>query len=330
MADAACALIHCSAGLPEGPTKEILKLQEKRGNDYIVEKPLLQKTGKFDYDYFDKGIDTGLELADKATKGWSTNMVAAVGWAVDGVSSELMSVGRGAFNLGYQVSTHGPSPNLQIPPKFPDDFNGPWAGGGAVAVMPMPVCVPPFCAIIPVGVPTSGAGYKPNNVLLSSGGPSEPLNSSNSSNSDKDIADNEGLAIRKDLPKHMVGPDGFTPGKLHGTHNLDNAKTALDAEGANYIIKPTNTPGISELEYSVKNPKNGKMITGYKTVYDPKVYSDEIMLKNSQEAGRAAWQQYLKDPTIKKFDSIQGGVSFRSYINFDNGNAYIGNVHPIK
>jgi filamentous hemagglutinin len=39
----------------------------------------------------------------------------------------------------------------------------------------------------------------------------------------------------------------------------------------------------------------------------------------------------LQDPTHKVFDVSEGGVNFRVYINTDShGNAYVGNVHPIK
>lgn len=73
------------------------------------------------------------------------------------------------------------------------------------------------------------------------------------------------------------------------------------------------------------------MVSGSKTVYDPAVFSDQTMINNAQQAGQQAWAQYLQNPTAKVIDGSVGGVNFRSYINFDkNGNAFIGNVHPIK
>ncbi|MDM0046631.1 filamentous hemagglutinin N-terminal domain-containing protein [Variovorax dokdonensis] len=142
----------------------------------------------------------------------------------------------------------------------------------------------------------------------------------------------EGLAFRTDLPSHMIGPDGFTKsGQLSGTHNLTNATSSLDAVGATYTLKPTGTAGVYELPYTYTNPATGKVVSGSKTVYDSAVFSDQTMLNNAQQAGQQAWAQYLKNPTVKVIDSSVGGVNFRSYINVDkNGNAFIGNVHPIK
>ena len=142
----------------------------------------------------------------------------------------------------------------------------------------------------------------------------------------------EGLAFRTDLPSHMIGPDGFTKsGQLSGTHNLTNATSSLDTVGATYTLKPTGTVGVYELPYTYTNPATGKVVSGSKTVYDPAVFSDQTMLNNAQQAGQQAWTQYLQNPTVKVIDSSVGGVNFRSYINVDkNGNAFIGNVHPIK
>ena len=74
-----------------------------------------------------------------------------------------------------------------------------------------------------------------------------------------EVAVGDGLAFRSDLPGHMIGPDGFTKsGQLSGTHNLNNATTALDAQGATYSVNPTSTPGISELQYTYTNSATGK------------------------------------------------------------------------
>ena len=142
----------------------------------------------------------------------------------------------------------------------------------------------------------------------------------------------DGLAFRSDLPGHMIGPDGFTkPGQLSGTHNLKNATAALDARGATYTVNPTSTTGISELQYTYTNPATGKVVSGSKTVYDPARFSDQTMVNNAQLAGQQAWTQYLQNPSVRIIDGTHGGVNFRSYINVDsNGNAFIGNVHPIK
>ena len=142
----------------------------------------------------------------------------------------------------------------------------------------------------------------------------------------------DGLAYRSDLPEHLAGPDGFTKsGQLSGTHNQQNATAALDVQGATYNLTPTGTMGISELEYSYTNAA-GKTITGSKTVYDPAVYSDKMMLDMSQTVGQRAYDLYLQNPSQRIFDLNEGGINFRAYINIypSTGAPFVGNVHPIK
>jgi filamentous hemagglutinin len=142
----------------------------------------------------------------------------------------------------------------------------------------------------------------------------------------------EGLAYRIDLPNHLFGPDGFArTGQLSGTHNLQNATSALDARSAIYSLTETGTQGIGELEYAYTNA-NGKAIKGSKTVYDSSVFSNQKMLDMSQRAGQRGYEMYLKDPNTTRFDLNEGGVNFRTYINIDpkTGVPYVGNVHPIR
>lgn len=203
--------------------------------------------------------------------------------------------------------------------------------------MSVPSCLGPLCTVVPVVVAAPGTpGYVPTNAILSSGndgdltGTSESTCTTNRGSATRSPEDSDGLAFRSDLPKHMIGPDGFTKKGLSGTHNLDNAKAELNSQGINYTIEPTSTVGISEIRYSFKN-SNGKVQAGTKTVYDPAVYSDNYMMKAAQEAGAEAWKEYLKTPNKTFFDTTNGGLNFRSYINFDKNNTpYIGNVHPMK
>jgi filamentous hemagglutinin len=164
LADAACALVHCSASVPDGPTKDILLEQERRGQSYIIEQSLLQRTGQFKYDLTDK-------LGDFAS------------WTGGEAANEVKNVTRGAINLGYQILTHGPNGVPQTPPDLPDDFNGPRPSGGTVLAVPMPLCVPPFCALAAVPVLTPGTpGYRPGNVYFSDGGNEQGNGTSNNAN----------------------------------------------------------------------------------------------------------------------------------------------------
>jgi filamentous hemagglutinin len=152
LVDAACALVHCSSGLINGPEKEKLKEQEERGQQYIAEQSLLLKTGQFQY-----GLD-GLK-EDAASR----------------VYNEAKSALRGAYNLGYLLATHGPYGNVQPPPDLFGDDNGPKLGGGTAMTassLPMLFCTPNgTCTMTPPsGVSVGLQGYRPSNALLSDGG----------------------------------------------------------------------------------------------------------------------------------------------------------------
>jgi len=162
-----------------------------------------------------------------------------------------------------------------------------------------------------------------------------------------DSADGEypiGLAFRSDLPRHLAGPDGFrSDGTLNGTHNLDNAKAALESRGAyqvpvlekgkpGYTITPTGTDGILELRYQVRNPTSRILKHDAKTVYDPAVHSDQSMLRLAQQAGAKAFSRHKADPSKTVFHVTQDGIKFQAYVRVDSqtGATYVANVHPVR
>ena len=134
-----------------------------------------------------------------------------------------------------------------------------------------------------------------------------------------------------DLSELTLAPDKVhNVGKLFGTHNIDNARFSLGMLNANAVFESTKTPGISELKYNYMD-QNSKLIESVKTVYDPRVYSDQEMVGMVQRAGTLHWEQYLKNLSLLECDTTVNGVNFRSYINFNIlGNPVIGNVHPIN
>jgi len=153
-----------------------------------------------------------------------------------------------------------------------------------------------------------------------------------------------GLAYRHDLPQHLAGSDrSFSRGALRGTHNLDNAKSALESRGAyqvraveknkpGYTVAPTGTDGILELRYQVRTPTTGRIKEHAKTVYDSTVHSDQSILQSALKAGEKAFSQHKAEPSLMRFDVKQDGINFRVHIKVDKrtGAAYVANVHPIR
>jgi hypothetical protein len=140
-----------------------------------------------------------------------------------------------------------------------------------------------------------------------------------------------GVPFRTDLGAHLAGPDGYKSGKIFGTHNLENAISLLQI--SNYWLTPTGIPGIFELNYDYLDSSTGTRATASpKTVYDPAVISDQTILDAATRAGNQAWSIYTSTTGTKplSYVVIESGIKFQVYINTDQGNAYVGNVHPIK
>jgi uncharacterized membrane protein YeaQ/YmgE (transglycosylase-associated protein family) len=260
----------------------------------------------------------GANVLDKVYMGWAAANAPAVSGAFSaGVIPKQSTTKVGAAG---GTTSSGSKPGAKI--TGADGENG-----GTAAKLPSATDA---TATSPYS--SSGTSYGKTTTTDANGKPiaTQPNVPSAGANGGTDAAD--GLAFRTDLPSHMIGPDGFTKsGQLSGTHNLTNATSSLDTVGATYTLNPTATVGIYEVPYTYINPATGKVVSGSKTVYDPAVFSDQTMLDNAQQAGQQAWKQYSQNPTDRVIDVSVGGVNFRSYINIDkNGNAFIGNVHPIK
>ncbi|WP_343828854.1 hemagglutinin repeat-containing protein [Massilia aurea] len=256
LADAACALTRCSAGLMDGPVKDALQAQEKRGQQYTAEQSLLLKTGEFAYSPVHKAIDAFDRATRTATNGGSEAVFNIIGWAADGLADQLKSAGRGAVNLGYQVATHGPFGNAQTPPDLFDDSNGPRPGGATVSVIPVPMCVPPVCALVSVPVATPGTpGYVPSNALLSDSGGEGAGNSDTAPRADG--ANSSVDSYVSGLYK-LETPTGKASGRFEveqtGPYNyrVPAGNTTIDIDGykgttmldAKFVEKPANSPYI--------------------------------------------------------------------------------------
>ncbi|WP_173662800.1 VENN motif pre-toxin domain-containing protein, partial [Glaesserella parasuis] len=149
----------------------------------------------------------------------------------------------------------------------------------------------------------------------------------------------ENIHFNINLKTHLIEGEGINQRKgVIGAHNKENFINTL-TQGGGRIVKEENSSvdGISHIHYEI--PRLGrdgtpdgtyKAIFSPKTVYDPKKYSDEEMLKMGQEAAAKGYSLLIdrnrKNP--KEYQDTQriNGIDFHYYI--DSENKGVTNVHP--
>ncbi|MCG5292807.1 DUF637 domain-containing protein [Providencia rettgeri] len=147
----------------------------------------------------------------------------------------------------------------------------------------------------------------------------------------------EGISINIDLPIHLATMDKFTQrAGVSGAHNADAFYGAVREKGLQIISETaTGVKGITQIEYKIPTKDAAGKLTGNykgngaepfkKTVYDPKVYSDQKILDLGQQAAANGY----KDAIVKGLQSYNakaGGVTFRVYL--DPKTKGVSNFHP--
>ncbi|UUD65964.1 CdiA family toxin C-terminal domain-containing protein [Pseudomonas seleniipraecipitans] len=110
----------------------------------------------------------------------------------------------------------------------------------------------------------------------------------------------EGMSFNPSIKNHLSGFDGLTQKSgVSGTHNLDAFSQAASSNGIKILGEtPTSVKGITNIEYQIPAYDRAGNVIGYKakeftkTVYDPKVFSDQgkgdgfILLLMQQKAAK--------------------------------------------
>ncbi|WP_139348279.1 CdiA family toxin C-terminal domain-containing protein, partial [Dickeya dadantii] len=143
----------------------------------------------------------------------------------------------------------------------------------------------------------------------------------------------DGISFNISQPKHLATLDGYSQKKgISGAHNADAFYAAAKEYNVNIVSEtPTETKGITQIIYQVPSYDRAGKVTGYKaaelpkTIYDPKVFSDQKMLELGQEAAANGYEAAMKQGQ-QAYDAQAGGVTFRVYIDKNTG--MINNFHP--
>ncbi|EEW0439512.1 TPA: contact-dependent inhibition toxin CdiA [Escherichia coli] len=146
-----------------------------------------------------------------------------------------------------------------------------------------------------------------------------------------------GIGFKINQPEHLAQLDGYSQKKgISGAHNADVFNKAVVDNGVKIISEtPTGVRGITQVQYEIPTKDAAGNTTGNykgngakpfeKTIYDPKIFTDEKMLQLGQEAAAIGYSNAIKNG-LQAYDAKAGGVTFRVYIDQKTG--IVSNFHP--
>ncbi|EFK1543063.1 contact-dependent inhibition toxin CdiA [Escherichia coli] len=146
-----------------------------------------------------------------------------------------------------------------------------------------------------------------------------------------------GIGFKINQPEHLAQLDGYSQKKgISGAHNADVFNKAVVDNGVKIISEtPTGVRGITQVQYEIPTKDAAGNTTGNykgngakpfeKTIYDPKIFTDEKMLQLGQEAAAIGYSNAIKNG-LQACDAKAGGVTFRVYIDQKTG--IVSNFHP--
>ncbi|HFO4051983.1 TPA: contact-dependent inhibition toxin CdiA, partial [Escherichia coli] len=127
-----------------------------------------------------------------------------------------------------------------------------------------------------------------------------------------------GIGFKINQPEHLAQLDGYSQKKgISGAHNADVFNKAVVDNGVKIISEtPTGVRGITQVQYEIPTKDAAGNTTGNykgngakpfeKTIYDPKIFTDEKMLQLGQEAAAIGYSNAIKNG-LQAYDAKAGG-----------------------
>ncbi|WP_181949596.1 CdiA family toxin C-terminal domain-containing protein, partial [Yersinia aleksiciae] len=142
-----------------------------------------------------------------------------------------------------------------------------------------------------------------------------------------------GISFNISQKNHLAKFDGFTQKTgIKGAHNADEFYSAAVKNGVKIVSStPSGINGITQVKYQVPAYDRAGNIVGYKsteypkTIYSPKIFSDQKILDLGQQAASNGYNNAISKG-LRQYDSAAGGVNFRIYIDQETGT--VRNFHP--
>ncbi|WP_207627290.1 CdiA family toxin C-terminal domain-containing protein [Photorhabdus tasmaniensis] len=143
----------------------------------------------------------------------------------------------------------------------------------------------------------------------------------------------DGINFSLNQKHHLTDFDGISKKGVGGTHNADVFKRTVSEQGIKVVSEtPSNVKGITQIEYQIPSKDRAGNVTGHKaqvltkTVYDPKVFSDQKMLELGQQAASKGYEKAISQG-VREYESSAGGVKFQVYLDQETGR--VMNFFPV-
>ncbi|MDE1483440.1 hemagglutinin repeat-containing protein [Xenorhabdus bovienii] len=143
----------------------------------------------------------------------------------------------------------------------------------------------------------------------------------------------DGINFNVNQKHHLTDFDGISKKGVSGTHNADVFKRTVSEQGINVVSEtPGSVKGITQIEYQIPSKDRAGNITGLKaqiftkTVYDPKIFSDQKMLELGQQAVSKGYEKAISQG-VREYESTAGGVKFQVYLDKETGR--VTNFFPV-
>ncbi|AWH87794.1 CdiA family toxin C-terminal domain-containing protein [Limnobaculum parvum] len=144
----------------------------------------------------------------------------------------------------------------------------------------------------------------------------------------------DGISFKIEQPAHLSAVEKYTQQKgITGGHNSEAFYISVKQNGVKILSEtPTGIKGVTEVSYQIPAYDRAGNIVGYKekpltkTIYDPKVFSDQKILDLGQQAAAKGYKSAMASGA-REYTSSAGGIDFRVYIDPNTGT--VMNFFPV-
>ncbi|UJD91667.1 hypothetical protein FS594_10730 [Rahnella aquatilis] len=144
----------------------------------------------------------------------------------------------------------------------------------------------------------------------------------------------EGIGFKINQPAHLADVEKYSQQKgITGGHNADAFYSTVSEKSVKIVGETqTSVKGITEVQYQIPALDRAGNVTGYKdkvftkTIYDPKVFTDQKILDLGQQAASSGYNAAIASGQ-REYTATAGGVKFQVYLDQKTG--VVENFYPV-